>query len=148
MLKVNTNMIAKIIQTASKNPRQLFLIDGLGAIVTAFLTGIVLVYFESFFGMPKSILIPLALVACGFSVYSLTCYFTNIRNWQFLLRIIAVANLLYCGVTMGFVVYYFELLTSFGLLYFLSELLIIVVLVMIEWKVAKISPTDFAENAD
>lgn len=131
-------MIEKLIVKASENPKQLFLIDAFGAMVTAFLTGVVLVYFESFFGMPKAVLIPLALVACGFSIYSFIGYFKlnfNRNNWRIFLRIIAVANLLYCGVTLGFVLYYFEQLTTFGILYFIGEILVVTTLVMIEFKV-------------
>lgn len=128
-------MIKQLIKKASSNPRQLFLIDGLGALVTAFLTGVILVYFESFFGMPKNVLIPLALVACVFAVYSLSCYFFVNENWRRFLKIIAVANLLYCFATTGFVIAYFEQLTIFGILYFIGEIIIVVTLVSIEWKV-------------
>lgn len=130
-------MRTQILQKASENPRQLFLVDAVGAMVTAFLTGIVLTYFESFFGMPKSVLIPLALVACVFAVYSWTCYFKldfKNNNWRNFLKIIAVANLLYCLTTLGFVITYFEQLTTFGIVYFIGEILIVVTLVMVEWK--------------
>ena len=121
----------------TKNPRQLFLIDGLGAMLTAFLTGIVLVYFESFFGMPKSILVPLALVACGFAIYSLTCYFLKPKNWQFYLKNIAIANLLYCCVTAACLVFYYSQLSIFGWLYFIGEILIVVSLAMFELRMTK-----------
>ncbi|MFK7948211.1 MAG: hypothetical protein AB8G11_11505 [Saprospiraceae bacterium] len=132
-------MIAKLLQKASENPKQLFLIDALGAMVTAFLTGVVLTYFEAFFGMPTSVLIPLALIACVFAVYSSICYFKlNFEHdsWQIYLKIIAVVNQLYCGVTFGFVMIYFEQLTTFGIVYFIGEILVVTTLVMVEIAVA------------
>lgn len=128
-------MLKNIIQQASKQPIQLFLIDGIGAVITGLLTGLVLTYFESFFGMPKLVLIPLALVAFIFAIYSFTCYFTIKKHWRFYLKIIAIANFLYCCVTFGFGIIYFNQLTIFGVLYFIGEIIIVLTLVTIELKV-------------
>lgn len=53
---------------------KLFLIDGIGALITALLLSQVLARYESVFGMPASLLYVLAGVAACFAVYSLTCY--------------------------------------------------------------------------
>jgi len=116
------------------NPKRLFLIDSLGAMLTAFSLGVVLTRFEHIFGMPRSVLYVLSLVACGFAVYSFCCYLFFNKNWRPFLTAIAIANLLYCCVTFVLVFYLGEKLTALGVGYFLLEIIVIVILVMIELK--------------
>jgi len=70
--------------------RRLFLIDGIGALVSAVMLGLVLTVWAPVFGMPRRVLIPLALVAAGFAIYSLTCS-VRTHDPKFLFAI-AVAN--------------------------------------------------------
>lgn len=116
-------------------PKTLFLIDGIGALVTAFLLFAVLKTFHEYFGMPECVLTWLSAIAVVFSIYSLTCSFLVKRNWKPFLVIIATANLLYCCLTTLLVVYYFPFLTILGVLYFLGEIAIICGLVFIELKI-------------
>jgi len=118
----------------TSNPKRLFLIDSLGALVTAFMLGVVLVRLEHIFGMPRSVLYILSLVALGFMVYSFCCYLFVGKNWRPFLTVIAIANLLYCCVTLGLIFYLWEQLTTLGVVYFLGEIIIIVALVHIELK--------------
>lgn len=117
-------------------PKQLFLIDSFGALLTAFMLGIVLARLESFFGMPRDILYILSLIACVFALYSFICYRFTPVNWPLFLRIIAIANLAYCVLTISCIIYLYQLLTIWGLIYFLLESIVIVVLVSIEWRKA------------
>jgi hypothetical protein len=118
------------------SPRTLFAIDGVGALFSAFLLGVVLIQFEETFGMPRKALYVLATLPVGFALYDLFCYRFLKRNPKPFLRAIAIANLLYCCLSIGFVVHHFSQLTIWGLLYFGSELLIVLVLAVIELKVA------------
>lgn len=120
----------------AKKPYQLFLIDGIGALVSAFSLGVVLVQFESVIGMSQALLFPLALAACLFATYSLTCYFKKPKNWRPFLRFIGVVNLLYCCVTIGLVIQQYQNLTGLGVTYFVLELAIIIPLALFEWKTA------------
>ncbi|MFT4973000.1 MAG: hypothetical protein ACI9XO_004416 [Paraglaciecola sp.] len=129
-------MLQKIVNYIIKNPKQLFLIDGFGAILSAFLLGIVLVHFENCFGMPVKALYFLAILPCFFAIYDFICFFKAGENWQPYLRIIAFANLIYCVISIGFVVNFYELLTDLGKLYFLLELIIVLLLVLVELKTA------------
>jgi len=52
------------------HPKKLFATDCLGALLTAVVTGIVLVQFESVFGMPRNSLYFLSGLACLFALYS------------------------------------------------------------------------------
>ncbi|MDF3026067.1 MAG: hypothetical protein K0S23_374 [Fluviicola sp.] len=124
-------------QSAGKwrlTPRRLFLLDGLGACVTAVVLTAMLILFQKAVGMPQFALKVLSFCAVVFAVYSLSCFFFLKKNWQTFLKIIAVANFLYCCLTTFFVIFYFEGLTVLGLCYFLFEITIILSLVFLEIK--------------
>lgn len=116
-------------------PYRLFLIDGLGALASALLLGIVLTAFQASIGMPPHILYELAGVALVFSVYSLACFYFKPRRWRPYLAAIAIANSLYCAATASLVVYLYPLLTGFGVAYFAGELVVIGCLIFVEIKV-------------
>ena len=118
------------------SPNKLFLVDSMGAVLTAFMLGCVLASFESMFGMPESVLHVLALIACIFAVYSFVCYLRLKENWRPYLKAIAIANLSYCVLSLGCVVYYYELMSALGVLYFVLEVIIVIPLVGLELKVA------------
>ncbi len=124
----------EIIQYTTQHPKQLFLLDGIGALVTAICLGFLLVKFESLFGMPKQVLYYLAAVACIFACYSLFCSFRLPQNWKPFLKIIAIANLIYCLTTAILVFQFQQELTMLGKLYFMGEIAIILFLVSIELK--------------
>jgi hypothetical protein len=116
---------------------KLFLIDAVGALLTAFLLGVVLSNFQYYFGMPKEILKPLAITAFIFCIYSFSCYFLLKRNWRSFLKAIALANLLYCLCTSILIVLFFEDLTILGLVYFIGEIAVVGILVFVELSVVK-----------
>lgn len=116
------------------NTKTLFAIDGLGALLSVFLLGVVLVQFESLFGMPKETLYFLAFLPCLFAVYDLVCYLKVKRNELFFLKGIAIANLLYCCLSVVFVIHHYAQLTNLGLIYFVLELIVVLVLVSIQLK--------------
>lgn len=116
--------------------RKLFLLDSAGALLTAVLTGFVLVSMQSIFGMPRKPLLFLSSIAFMFSVYSLLCYFF-VRKWPApFLKMIAFMNFLYCCLTLALVVYHRDLVTIWGWLYFLGEAVVIISLVMLERRKA------------
>jgi len=119
-----------------KTYKKLFLIDGLGALVTAFFLGFVLIRLNNEIGIPKEVLYILALLPFVFAVYSFCCYFLLKRSWEPFLRGIAFANLAYCCLTVGLMMCYYTELKFLGWLYFLVEILVILVLVAIELKTA------------
>ncbi len=128
---------SSFIEYLRKKPKRLFLIDGLGALVTLFFLAVVLTRFQEYIGMPKKGLYFLSIFAVIFSIYSITCYLLRPVNWNILLRIIAFANLVYCFITIGYICYFYEHLTMIGLLYFITEILIIFVLINLELTVAR-----------
>ena len=120
-----------------KKIRTLFLIDGIGAVVSAILLGIVLPTFEDLIGMPISILQGLAIAATIFAIYSLTCFVIAPKRWHIYLRTIAIVNLLYCIASIGLVMYYYPQLTILGVTYFLIEKIIVISLATVELKTSK-----------
>ena len=119
------------------NPRKIFLIDGSGAFVTAFLLFIVIKKWNNYFGMPEQVVNILSLVAVVFGVYSICCFFLAGNQWKWLLRIIAIANFLYCCATAAIVLYYYPQLTVLAICYFVVEIAIISWLAYIELQLTK-----------
>jgi hypothetical protein len=114
------------------NPKRLFLIDGFGALSTAALLFFLLAEFEYMFGMPKAILHILSFVAILFSCYSFSCFLIVTQKWKPFLLLIAIANAIYCLLTSGLIIYHYSQLTKLGLMYFIGEIAIIIILVYVE----------------
>jgi len=117
--------------------RKFFLIDGFGAILSAVLLGIVLVKFERVFGIPKSTLYFLAILPCFFAIYDFYCYFKINKNLEEFLKGIAVVNLLYCCLSIGFAFYHYHEITYLGWIYIIIEIAIVVAIAILELRVAK-----------
>lgn len=118
-------------------PKTLFLIDGIGAIVSAIMLGLILPYYKSYIGMPTYILQWLALAAVGFAIYSLTCFIINPTRWSFFLKIIGLINLTYCVVSLGILFQHYSQLTAIGIAYFVLEKIIVLSIATVELKVAR-----------
>lgn len=117
------------------NPKRLFLIDGFGALLSAFLLGVLLVRYESVFGIPQSTLYVLAIIPCFFALYDLLVYFLAKQVGTFL-KIIAVANIFYCTISIGTAIYHSRVITLYGWIYLILEVLVVFALANIEWKVS------------
>ena len=115
-------------------PRKLFLVDGLGALLSCIWLGIILVQFEQAFGMPKRVLYILATISMVFCIYSIACWAMVRKSWRRYLRMIAIANLLYCCLTIGMVLYHWHYLTAIGIIYFEVEIILVVILAYTELK--------------
>ena len=113
-------------------PRNVFLLDGIGALVSSLLLVVFLAPFESFFGMPSDYVYQLAIPAVLFAVYSIACYVFNLNNWQPFMKLIALANFLYCCLTFYLILKLFYRLTHFGVLYFLLEIAVIFMVIALE----------------
>lgn len=120
-------------------PRTLFLIDALGALLSALLLGGVLVHWAAWLGLPKQLLYALSFIPILFAVYSFTCYrYLGSAAWQPFMRAIAVANILYCCLTLSILFFHTGKVTFWGWAYFLWEITVILVLARAEWIKASI----------
>jgi CHASE2 domain-containing sensor protein len=129
-------IIKKLINHFEGRQNKLFLIDSIGAIITAFTLFVIMRTFERYFGMPKTELTYLSLIAICFCIYSISCFLFLKKHWSTFLRIIAIANLLYCAFTIVLLFKYYSLLKTIGIIYFMSEIVIIIILSYVELKVA------------
>ena len=120
------------------NPKKLFFIDGCGAILSAFLIGIVLVRFEKYIGIPPATLYLLAAFPIMFTIYDLFSYLQSHRKQLLLLKGIALFNFLYCGLSAGVALYHYDTVTICGWIYFFIEILIIMILANWELKIGKL----------
>ena len=125
-----------MLEKFTSNPTQLFIIDGFGAILSAFLLGIVLVKFENIFGIPSKTLYALAAMPVFFAFYDLYCIRNKKDDLGYFMKGIAKINLTYCCVSILFAFYHLETITIFGWSYLIIEILIIIILSIIEYKVA------------
>lgn len=130
------SMVRKTINQLARKPRKLFLIDGLGAILTVFFLFVVLRNFNKYFGMPKNILTYLSITGTLFFIYSIICFFFLKKHWTPFIIAIGIANILYSILTIGLLIIYSPMLTIIGITYFLIEIAIICGLVYIEFNVA------------
>lgn len=131
-------MIKKLITHLTQNPRTLFLADSSGALLSAFFLFVVLKSFNEYFGTPETILNYLSAIAACFCIYSATCFLFLKDNWTLYIRVISIANLLYCILTLCLLIIYLPLHTYLGIIYFLAEIAVIGVLVYIELNVAAV----------
>ncbi len=118
-------------------PKKLFLLDGLGATLSAFLLGVVLVKLERTFGIPSQSLYILATLPVIFVIYDLYCIRKTRTDEGPLLKGIALINLSYCCISIVFAFYHFSTITIYEWAYLLTEILMTIFLASIEFKVAR-----------
>jgi hypothetical protein len=129
--------LSMLINYFRRHPRNLFLTDAVGAILSAVLLAVVLAQFEGLFGMPRPVLYRLALIACLLASWSFGCYWRVGAHWKPFLLATAFANLVYCAVTAGCLYYYYTGLSALGVTYFLLEMLVVLGLVVLEIRTAR-----------
>ena len=119
------------------NSKNIFLLDGMGALVSAAIMGLLVAQQVSFFGLPSNAAYFLAAFPCVFFVYSIYCYLNLATDWKPYLKMISIANLLYCFISIGVVFYHYAALTNLGLTYFILEIIVILIVVVLELRVLK-----------
>lgn len=129
-------MMKKLISYFTEKQKTLFLIDSIGALMTAFSLFVIVRQFNEYFGMPKNELTYLSVLAVCLCIYSATCFVFVKTGIKPFIRFIGIANLIYCAWTSLLLIKYYSLLTIFGLSYFLIEIVIICTLSYVELNVA------------
>ncbi len=132
---LGTNEQVMMTTTISNTPHRIFLIDGIGALLSI-MAALTATQFEHYLGIPSSVLLPLTIVGSCFALFSFTCYFKKVKNWRLFLKNLAIFNLLYCILIAGIIYYFFAKMSVLGVLFFVSEISIIVVLAIFELKIA------------
>ena len=118
----------------------MFLVDGIGAVLSTGATATILLALQPWFGMPRATLLWLTFMAAAFAVYSMTCWSRRapLAPW---LPIVMVANLAYCGFLAVSMVRHAAVLTPVGFAYFAAEICIIVGVVVYERRALRVAAT-------
>lgn len=115
--------------------KNIFFIDGVGALLSFVVTSLILPFFSRFIGVPSQILWILGIIAFFLALYSLFCYFylRDLSRGRYLKALIFM-NLLYV-VIIGGLLSMSTTATVYGSIYFILEAIIILSLVFVEYKV-------------
>ncbi len=119
--------------------KRLVLADSIGAFISCLLLVTIILLFQEQLGMPGKALYVLLGVGCMVAIFSTSCNFMVKKKGPFFLKIIAVANTLYCLLIAGLMVAYFNSLTFIGVTYFSIEILVIGLLVFVELSVVNMA---------
>ena len=115
--------------------KKIFLLDGLGALVSLIMLGLVLPSYQKFIGLPIECLGQLAVFALVFFINSLAAYFITKTINNFWLKLVILGNSLYFCFSLWVVVGHFSELTVLGIFYFVAELMILGILIFYEWRI-------------
>jgi len=117
-------------------PKQLFLIDAIGGFISVLFLGLILTSFQKYIGVQKDVLYFLAVWPLLFLIYDLFCFFLVENRISFYLKIIAYLNLTYCFLSLSLLIYHHSQILTLGYLYFIFELIILWILIIIEINIA------------
>ncbi|MGJ8684798.1 MAG: hypothetical protein ACSHWW_09245 [Nonlabens sp.] len=134
--------IQKFFYQITTKPKDMFLLDAAGALLTAILLSLVIAPLESTFGMPKNVLYILSGLAFALFSYSISCYLLNKQNYKSLLLILIISNSMYIILSAGMIILYSTQLTLLGLFYFITEILVIAAVILFEFKIFKFLSKD------
>lgn len=129
-------ILKKLIIYFSEKQKTLFLIDSIGAFITAFILFVIVRPLNEYFGMPIKELTYLSVIAIVFCIYSATCFLFLKNSFTTFIKFIGIANIMYCALTIGLMIKYHPFLTIIGTSYFLVEIVIICGLSYVELTVS------------
>ncbi len=116
-------------------PPKIFLLDATGAMISTF--SLLIPYsFEEFFGMPTPVVRYFIFIAILCCIFSTTIYLLNVNKWKVYLKIITLINICYCIFTGYHLLDNLNTITVYGYIYFIVEIIIILTLANIEWRVS------------
>lgn len=115
------------------NKKSIFLLDGVGAAVSALFTGLLLPLFTTEIGLPAEVLYSLATLPILCSIYSFSCHFAKKFHPWMLFGIMA-ANIFYCLISAA-LIFTYESMTSWGIALLLAEIFVVIFVITLEVKV-------------
>jgi hypothetical protein len=128
--------LTTLITSLRADPRRVFVLDGVGALVSAVILGLVLPPFDEALGTTRSALHALAALPVAFALYDLVCWAARVRWWRAAVRGIATANLLY-PVFSAVTLWNDQVpLTGLGIAYFTAESATLWAIAALEYRVA------------
>ncbi len=131
------NIFQGLINSSLKEPKKIFLYDGVGALISAFFLGVVLVYFQEHIGIPKNTLYLLASFPILFFVYDVVCFFIVEKKMSIAIYILAIMNFLYCILSIVLALFHSVTIMPLGWIYIVLELLVLALIIIVEFKLSK-----------
>ncbi len=120
-----------------KHPRHIFLFDGLGAVLSAFMTGLFLVNWEAILGIPSKVLYVLAAIPCLLAIYDFFSFHFGNNHYTKLLKGIAILNLGYCILSLYLAFTHKDEISYLGWIYIIIEIIIITTIAFYEFQYSK-----------
>lgn len=113
------------------NRKNIYVLDGMGAVFSLLFTGLLLPHFSTDLGIPEKTLYFLACFPFIYSLFSLSCYFfvKNFKKWM--IQTIIVGNGLYCLVSAA-IIFSIPDIQTWGILLLISEILVVAFVIAIE----------------
>lgn len=121
------------------NSRTIFLLDGIGALLSLIVTGLILPQFSEVLGLSKNLIYTLAIFPAIFMSYSFTCYAFIKPTKPWMVLTIILANLTYCLIS-GSLILFHEALTLPGKSLLSGEILVVLAVITLEFKVYRELP--------
>jgi hypothetical protein len=119
------------------NEHTVFLWDGVGALLSALLLGLVLPAIHPLIGMPVPILSLLSALALLYAVYDFSCLRWVDKHDPKWLGVVIFANLFHVIVTVIYLWIYASEIKPLGFTYFVGEILVVLVIVFYELKIVR-----------
>lgn len=123
----------QIVKYLKKHPEKAFIIDGIGALFSAFMLGFVLVRYQALFRIPLRVLYLLAFFSMLFAAYDFACVLFVNRSHVRYLKILSLINVAYCILSLSLALFHLDDITTFGWVYFIIETLIVLLIARVEW---------------
>lgn len=117
------------------NPKRIFLLDSFGALLSAFFLFMIASRYEEQIGLHRSMAYTLSALACIYSIFSLSCFFSANSNWRSLLKTLIIANISHGLLMIWIMAYFYQNLTTIGIIYFLLELGVMISLILTELRI-------------
>lgn len=136
LFSMKSSFLQQAINIFLFRPALLFLIDGIGALLSASLLLVLHLIFQLTNGLAPATVNSLIWVALVLSAFSLTSGCLLKRDHGRFFRLLAILNGSYLLVVFIVIIYYFSRLKHLLLLFFLLESLVISCLIYLELKVA------------
>jgi hypothetical protein len=115
-------------------PKRIFLIDGIGAFLTVICLLAILTVVNPYFGMPDKWVRIFLFIAMTYFIFSLGCFALLGHHWKPYLKMIILGNIGYCILTLSLMGCYYPILTIFDFGFFLLEVLVLIYLASVEYK--------------
>ena len=128
-----------ILDDLVSNKRKLFLIDGMGALVSALVIGGVMTRLPEWFGLPHFILHSLALVAFALAFYGFMNALGLFGQHRVLLWATFMGNCFYIVFTGLLLVMFARSLKPLDFAYFIGEMAIVAVLAAVEYRALRVT---------